>query len=266
MKEKRGKNDTKNLEANSKLEIIKWFSELNKNSGNIAGGKGANLGEMYNLKIPVPAGFVVTAQAYDYFIKEANLKEKIKEFLNKIEYEDTEQLENITKEIRSLIENSNFPKSMKEEICEAYENIGAEELNLSGKPIHDILRKRSEATFVAVRSSATTEDLADASFAGQQDTYLNIKGESDLLNSIKKCFASLFTPRATYYRNKKGFQHEKSSLAVIVQKMVDADKSGVIFSKDPASQKDDIIIEAVWGLGEGIVSGRITPDIYILSS
>ncbi len=262
---KRGGSDVKNFKNNSKLEIIKWFSEMNKNSGNIAGGKGANLSEMYNLRIPVPPGFVVTAQAYDYFIKEANLNEKIKELLQKIEYEDTEQLEKITKEIRLLIEKATFPKIMEEEILEAYENLGAEEFNLREKSAYELLKKTPEATFVAVRSSATTEDLAEASFAGQQDTYLNIKGEHSLLESIKKCFASLFTSRATYYRNKKGFKHEQSSLAVIVQKMIDADKSGVIFSKDPSSEKDNVIIEAVWGLGEGIVSGKITPDIYILS-
>jgi len=252
-------------EVEQEIEFIKWFSELDKNSGSIAGGKGANLSEIYNLKIPVPPGFVVTAQAYDYFIEKAGLKEKIKELLGKINYEDTKQLEKITKEIRELIINSKFPKEMQEEIFEAYENLNAKDSNTAKGTALEILKSSSEPLFVAVRSSATTEDLATASFAGQQDSFVNIKGKTELLKHIRKCFASLFTARATYYRNKKGFKHEEASLAVVVQRMVDSDKSGVIFSKDPAQKNDNIIMEAVWGLGEGIVSGRITPDHYIIS-
>jgi len=246
-------------------EFIKWFSELDKNSGNVAGGKGANLAEIYNLKIPVPPGFVVTAQAYDYFIKEAGLDEKIKDLLKKIEYKNTKQLEEVTKEIRELIINSEFPKEMQEEILEAYETLGVKDLSGINGGAVEILKSSSEPIFVAVRSSATTEDLATASFAGQQDSFVNVKGKLELLKHIKKCFASLFTARATYYRNQKGFEHEQASLAVVVQKMVDSDKSGVIFSKNPTDKNDNIIIEAVWGLGEGIVSGRITPDKHIIS-
>ena len=246
-----------------KEEFVKWFSELNKDSGSIAGGKGANLSEIYNLKVQVPPGFVVTAQAYNYFIEKAGLKEKIKEILGNIEYEDTENLNKATQEVREAIIKAELPKEIEEEILESYETLSTDE-EIKGNPaVHELLRASSKEEFVAVRSSATTEDLAEASFAGQQDTYLNIKGKSQLLTNIKKCFASLFTPRATYYRNKKGFDHSKASLAVVVQKMIDANKSGVIFSKNPSSG-EDIIIEAVWGLGEGIVSGRITPDRYII--
>ena len=246
-------------------EFIKWFSELNKDSGKIAGGKGANLGEIYNLKVPVPPGFVITAQAYDYFIEKAGIKEQIKELLSKIHYEDVEQLNEVTDQIRKSIIKAEIPKKMEEEIIEAYSYLDDKNLdNVQGSAL-DILKNSSEPIFVAVRSSATTEDLAEASFAGQQESFLNVKGNKELLENVKKCFASLFTPRATYYRNKKGFKHEEASLAVIVQKMVDADKSGVIFSKDPSKKDDNIIIEAVWGLGEGIVSGKITPDRYIIS-
>lgn len=262
MKKEDGKNQNNDLK---KPDFVKWFSELNKSSGKIVGGKGANLAEIYNLKISVPPGFIVTAQAYDYFIKKADIDDKIKELLGKIDYENTNQLTSVTKEIRETIEKSKFPEEMEEEIIEAYETLGAEDSGIKDQHAHDILKKPSEDPFVAVRSSATAEDLADASFAGQQDTYLNVKGKSDILNSIRKCFASLFTTRATYYRNKKGFKHDQVSLAVIVQKMIDAKKSGVIFSKDPSLKKDDVIIEAVWGLGEGIVSGRISPDRHILA-
>ncbi len=249
----------------AKVDFIAWFSELNKNSGSIAGGKGANLGEMYNLKIPVPPGFVVTAQAYEYFIKKAGLNEKIKTLLQSIEYENTEQLNKVTTEIRTLIEAEEIPKEMEEEIIEAYENLDVDKSHLNSSSALDVLKTTPESLFVAVRSSATTEDLAEASFAGQQETFLNVKGKLELLNYVKKCFSSLFTPRATYYRNKQGFKHEGAFLAVIVQKMVDAEKSGVIFSKDPSQKRDDVIIESVYGLGEGIVSGKITPDRFVVS-
>jgi len=248
-----------------KIDFVKWFSELNKDSGKIAGGKGANLAEIYNLKVLVPPGFVVTAQAYDYFIKKAGIKEKMRSILEKIDYENTDQLNNATEQIRNLIINSEIPKEMMNEILEAYENLDTSNLNDAHGSALEILKNSAEPVFVAVRSSATTEDLAEASFAGQQESFLNVKGKEELLSHIKKCIASLFTPRATYYRHKQGFSHEQSSLAVVVQKMVDSSKSGVIFSKNPAQKSDDIIIESVWGLGEGIVSGRITPDKYVIS-
>ncbi len=249
----------------AKIEFVRWFSELDKNSGAVAGGKGANLAEIYNLKVPVPPGFVVTAQAYDYFIKKAKLDDKIKNILVKIDYENTKQLDESTKQIRELIINSEFPAEMKEEIIEAYEDLSLTDYDIKESGALDILEAVQEPVFVAVRSSATTEDLAEASFAGQQDTYLNIKGKEELVEKVKKCFASLFTSRATYYRIKKGFKHEQASLAVVVQKMINADKSGVMFSKDPNYKNDNVVIEAVFGLGEGIVSGRITPDKYEVS-
>ena len=252
-------------EVENHPDFVKWFFELDKTSGKFAGGKGANLAEIYNLKLPVPPGFVVTAQAYDYFIEKAKLKEKIKEILEKIDYEDTTQLDESTKKIRELIINSKLPKEIEDEIIESYESLNVDKSTIKG-PAMNILKAGSDPIFVAVRSSATAEDLAEASFAGQQDTYLNIKGNSNLLESVKKCFASLFTSRATYYRQKKGFKHEEVSLAVVVQKMIDADKSGVIFSKDPSHKNNNTIIEAVFGLGEGIVSGKISPDKYVISN
>ena len=246
-------------------DFVKWFSELNKDSGKIAGGKGANLSEIYNLKVPVPAGFVITAQAYDYFIKKNNLDKKIKSLLETINYEDTKQLDEVTKKIRELILNAEIPKEMQEEILESYDSLDTRALDKAQGSALDILKNSTEPVFVAVRSSATTEDLAEASFAGQQDSFVNIKGNEKLLEHIKKCFASLFTSRATYYRNKQGFKDVQTSLAVVIQRMVDSDKSGVIFSKDPSYKREEILIEAVWGLGEGIVSGQITPDNYIVS-
>ncbi|MEK6926589.1 MAG: phosphoenolpyruvate synthase, partial [Nanoarchaeota archaeon] len=257
------KEDEEGIE-NQGIDFIKWFSEIDKDSGKFVGGKGANLGEIFNLKVPVPPGFVITAQAYDYFIKEANIDIRIKNILTELDYENTKQLDESTKKIRELIENSKMPEKMEDDILEAYDALGSDK-SLSSGAAHDILRRGAEPIFVAVRSSATTEDLAEASFAGQQDTYLNVKGNSSLIENVKKCFASLFTSRATYYRNKQGFKHEQASLAVVVQKMVDSDKSGVIFSKDPSYNNENVIVEAVFGLGEGIVSGKITPDSYRVS-
>ncbi|MFH1325531.1 MAG: phosphoenolpyruvate synthase [archaeon] len=254
----------KAISEHDSSDFIKWFSEISKNDVKTAGGKGANLGEMYNFKIPVPPGFAVTAQAYDYFIEKAGIKEKISKLLGEIEYSNTRQLDETTKKIRELVIKSEMPEEMRSEIVEAYETLNFE-WESDNKTVNDILKRMPENVFVAVRSSATAEDLEDASFAGQQETFLNIKGNENLIEAIKKCFASLFTSRATYYRQKKGFKHEETSLAVIVQKMVDSDKSGVIFSKDPSYKNDNVIIEAVFGLGEGIVSGKITPDKYVVS-
>lgn len=248
-----------------KVDFVKWFSEMNKDSGKYAGGKGANLSEIYNLGVPVPPGFVVTAQAYDYFIEKAGIKKKIHELLDTIDYENTAELEKVTNQVRELIIKSSMPKDMEEDIVNSYEDLDTSGFDVDKDSALNILTSSTEPMFVAVRSSATAEDLADASFAGQQDTYLNIKGKSDLIIAIKKCFASLFTARATYYRHKKGFAHDKVSLAVVIQKMVDSTKSGVMFSQDPSYKSDNVIIEAVWGLGEGIVSGQITPDRYLIS-
>ena len=246
-------------------DFIKWFSELNKDSKAQAGGKGANLAEIYNLGINVPSGFVVTAQAYQYFIQRAGIKPKIMSLLSGIDYENTKQLDEITQRIRDLIINSNFPKDLEQEIIDNYETLNTSSVDSKNLTPLEILNKTSEPLFVAVRSSATAEDLAEASFAGQQDTFVNVRGNQELIINVKKCFASLFTSRATYYRNKQKFDQEKVSLAVVIQKMINSDKSGVIFSRDPSYNNDDITVESVWGLGEGIVSGKITPDHYIVS-
>jgi len=249
---------------------IKWLSELNKSSGMIAGGKGANLAEMYNAKMPVPPAFIVTSEAFSAFIESAGLKDKIDKIIQETDVDNTEVLEKNARKIRNHISTAKMPAEMEKEILEAYEILGSDqEINDAtakrtiSRDALDILRTGHEPTFVAVRSSATTEDLATASFAGQQDTYTNIKGNSELIKAVKRCFASLYTARAVYYRHKKGFAKANALLAVVVQKMVQSQKSGVIFTKNPMTQEDEIIIEAVFGLGEGIVSGKVKPDHYV---
>jgi len=244
-------------------QYIKWLSELSAKSGDVAGGKGANLAEMYNSGFPVPPAFCITAQAFDAFLISAGLKEKIKEIIKKTNVDNTKELEENAKKIRDLIINSKLPEKMEEEIKEAYSLLSSEKKQKSKNAV-DMLSEKN-AVFVAVRSSATTEDLAGASFAGQQETFTNILGEKSLLEAVTKCFASLFTARAVYYRHKKGFDKANALLSVIVQRMINSEKSGVMFTKNPMTHTNDLVIEAVFGLGEGIVSGKILPDHYVIS-
>lgn len=255
-------------EGRSLVHFVKWFSELSNKDVAVAGGKGASLAEMYNNKFPIPPGFMITAQSYTYFLEHSGLMPKIKEILEHMDVEDTKKLTQASKDIRKIIDNAHMPKELEEAIVEAYDvlDVDSQHISKAKGGALDILRNSHEPPFVAVRSSATTEDLADASFAGQQDSFLNVKGKKQLIDKVKECMSSLFTARAIYYRQKKGFDHFKAQLSVVVQRMVNSDKSGVMFSKDPTSERNNIIIESVWGLGEGIVSGRIKPDHYEVST
>lgn len=253
-------------EKKEAMPFVRWFSELSNKDVSVAGGKGASLAEMYNHTFPVPPGFVITAQAYQYLVEKSEIADAMKKILAPLDIEDTDELNKATQKIQELIKNAQMPKELEDAIVEAYDILDVDKQNITnaGRGALSILKTGHEPPFVAVRSSATTEDLADASFAGQQETFLNVKGNRDLLKKVKECFASLFTARATYYRQKKGFDHSKSYLAVVVQRMIDSEKSGVMFSQNPVKDDHSIVIEAVWGLGEGIVSGRIKPDHYIV--
>ncbi|MFA5484771.1 MAG: phosphoenolpyruvate synthase [Candidatus Pacearchaeota archaeon] len=244
---------------------IKWLSELNKEDIKLAGGKGANLGEIYNSKFPVPSAFVITTDAFYYFLKKTNLEDSIKQILSKIDVDETYKLQEKAKEIRQLIIETKMPEDLEKIILEAYDHF-----NISLDDIRDspgalaILRSAREPVFVSVRSSATAEDLGDASFAGQQDSFINVKGNDEVIEKVKAVFASIFTARSIYYRKKKGFE-SLVGIAAVVQKMINSDKSGVMFSKHPVNGKDEILIESVWGQGEGIVSGKIKPDQHIVN-
>jgi pyruvate,water dikinase len=225
---------------------IAWFKDLTKEDIPIAGGKGANLGEMTQAGLPVPEGYMITAQAYGTFIKENSLAKKIGSILT-VDVDDSTKLMEASKKIRKLIEASPIPEKIIKDIIKAYKK-----LDRGGE-------------FVAVRSSATAEDLPDASFAGQQETFLNTRGEKQLLENVGKCWSSLFTPRAIFYRVKNDFEHSEVLIAVVVQRMVHADKAGVMFTVHPATgDKDKLVIEGAWGLGEGVVSGSVTPDHYVM--
>ncbi len=246
-------------------KYIKWLSELSKKDVQIAGGKGANLGEMFNSKFPVPQAFAITTDAFYYFLNETKIQQQIKDILNKIDVDKTEELTEKAKEIREIITSTNLPEDLEKEIREAYDhfNIDLEELKSSPGALA-ILKSARESIFVSVRSSATAEDLGDASFAGQQESFINVKGNVELIKKVKRCFASIFTARSIFYRKKKGFEG-LVGIAAIVQKMINSDKSGVMFSKHPVKNTDEILIESVFGQGEGIVSGKIKPDYQIVS-
>lgn len=227
------------------MTFIKFFEEISKNDLSIAGGKGASLGEMTKAEFPVPSGFVIVAQAYEKFLEVNKIKQKITVLLKSLDVEDTAQLDKTANEIQKLISAQKFPEDLRKEIVAAYKELGQ--------------------GFVAARSSATTEDLPSASFAGQQATFLNVKGDKELVKAVQDCWASLFTARAIYYRQTKGFAHMKALIAVVVQQMVDARAAGVAFSVNPIdNNKNDIVIEGSFGLGEAVVSGQVTPDLYIV--
>ena len=212
----------------------------------LVGGKGANLGELTRAGFPVPNAFVLTTAAYDYFIKKSNIFESINEELKSIDKNSDDTLTQASARIRDLFDKCEIPNDLKDDIKASYKK-------LFGK---------GKEGFVAVRSSATAEDLPDASFAGQQETYLNVHGEDDLFDKVRKCWSSLFTARAIAYREKQGFKHEDVKLAVVVQKMVNSEVSGIMFTVDPNSGVKEIVIEAGFGLGEAIVGGEVTPDTY----
>ncbi|WP_297520641.1 phosphoenolpyruvate synthase [Thermococcus sp.] len=267
----------------SEYRFVKWFEELGKEDVPLVGGKGANLGELTNAGIPVPPGFCVTAEAYKYFVNNVKvskadiekimgekaktgvlaevlaeapdeprpLQDWIMDIVSRTNVDDSRELLDNTAVIRELIDSMPMPEEIKTEVLDAYHKLSQ--------------RFGQEAVYVAVRSSATAEDLPEASFAGQQETYLDVYGDEDLLENVRKCWASLWTARATFYRAKQGFDHRKVYLSAVVQKMVNSETSGVMFTANPVTNdRNEIMINAAWGLGEAVVSGAVSPDEYIV--
>ncbi|MCW3982601.1 MAG: phosphoenolpyruvate synthase [Candidatus Bathyarchaeota archaeon] len=234
-------------------ELVIWFDKLRNTDVSIVGGKNASLGEMIHAGLPVPFGFAVTAHSYERYIVEKKLSEQIYKIIAETvtNPNDPKQYDAASKLIRELMEKTPMPEDIETEIRRSYA-----ELNK---------RFALKDTFVAVRSSATAEDLPDASFAGQQETYLNVKGSDDLIDKVIKCWSSLFTPRAIFYRNEKGFPHEKVFISVGVQKMVNSRAAGVMFTINPVTgNRDEIVIEGNYGLGETVVSGAVNPDDFVV--
>jgi len=244
-----------------KNKLVVWFNEVGKEDTKIVGGKGANTGEMVSFDIPVPDGFIVTSNSYYQFLDEAKLTNKIKKELD-IDTENPEKLRKASEKIKKEILSTKIPNDIKDEILSAYIKLGQKLVKKETKILNKI-NKYFKDPLVAIRSSATAEDLANASFAGQQESYLNIKGESNVIQAVRKCWASLFEERAIYYRKENKFDHLKVGIAVLVQHMIESDTSGVMFTINPTTNdKKSIIIESIYGLGEFIVQGTVTPDHY----
>ncbi|MFC7323861.1 phosphoenolpyruvate synthase [Halorubrum rutilum] len=224
---------------------VLWLEDVDADDVGTVGGKAASLGELIGAGLPVPPGFAVTAGTYRTFIEEAGIDEELFSAVD-VDPEDSAALRAAEERAEELILETPFPDEVREEILERYRSMGGE----------------GDEAFVAVRSSATAEDLPDSSFAGQQETFLNVR-EDDLLRRVKECWASLFTQRAIYYRQQRGFPHADVDIAVVVQRMVDAEKSGVMFTSHPSTGDPQITIEAAWGLGEAVVSGTVSPDNYV---
>ena len=233
------------------MDYILNFKELNKGSLQSVGGKNASLGEMIQAGIRVPPGFAVTTDSYLGFITDAGIKDKIFDVLFNMPADDVSSLNEASEKIQELIHNASVPDNILSSIGEGYSRL-CEQCAVDGLP-------------VAVRSSATAEDLPTASFAGQQDTYLWVEGIEKVVESVQRCWASLFTPRAIDYRNKNDFPHEKVLISVGVQKMVNSRAAGVMFTINPTDgDPSKVVIEGSWGLGETVVGGTVNPDKFVV--
>ena len=232
------------------MQYVRWFEELDRASVSVAGGKGANLGEMARAGLPVPPGFVITVDAYRCAIQQAGVREQIAERLRTLDVENNQDVAQAAADLQQLVENVSIPPDVQAAVTQAYGKLSRQE---GGADV-----------FVAVRSSATVEDAAEVSFAGMFRSYLNVRGSEALLQSLRACWASLFTARALAYRARANVLEEQG-IAVIVQQMVNAEKSGVLFTVDPATgNPDHVVVEAAWGLGEVVVAGQVTPDRYVV--
>ncbi len=235
------------------MKNIVWFKEVGKGDGALVGGKGANLGELTRAGLPVPPGFIVTSEAYFDHIKKTGLEEKIRTMIDGFDKEDSKDLQSRAQKIQQVIVETPLPDELRQSIIDSYEKLAEE----SNTKVADL--------YVAVRSSATAEDLAGASFAGQQATYLNVIGKEEILTAVRKCWASLFEARAIYYRAEQGFDQLEVGIAVPIQKMVDSQAAGVMFTMDPSNNDlEHLSIEAAYGLGEVVVLGAVTPDRYLV--
>ena len=233
--------------------LLLWFETINRKDVAIVGGKSSSLGEMTSkTAVPVPYGFATTAHAYRYFVEKSGLGKELEALLTGLtDVENGPMLRQVSKQMREAIMAAEVPEDLAEAIRNAYRELGE--------------KVGEDKPFVAVRSSATAEDLPDASFAGQQETYLNVHGADDVIAKVKECYASTFTDRAVYYRTKQGFDHLEVALSAVIQMMVFSKAAGVMFTVDVATGNDkNIMIEGAWGLGEYVVQGIVTPDSYLV--
>jgi len=249
------------IEKQTSKEFIRWFSKINRTLVDLVGEKGANLGELFVRKLPVPNGFVVTTESYLDFLNGSKLKEKIGALFEEINLNNFEEIENACKKAREFMSKAEFSEKLKEEILDSYETLGTNKLEIEKGSALDILNNASEPIFVSVRGSLPFEKVLDLKIR-EQNTYLNVKGNDSLLSHIKNCFISLFNPETVKREFLRGRLYDNFKIAVIVQKMVSAEKSGSVCSGDSSG---NILIRAIWGLGEGKSMKEVIPDKYLLS-
>ena len=233
--------------------LVLWFDELRRQDVDLVGGKSSSLGELTSqTHVPVPYGYATTSEAYRYFMKETGCNEKVNELLKGLkDVENSDELHAVCSKIRKVIVEAPMPETLAYIIGKSYDDLAA--MSNQNEP------------YVAVRSSATAEDLPNASFAGEQDTYLNVHGRDNVIKKVQECYASLFTDRATYYRIKQNFPHEKVALSAAVQLMAYSKAAGVMFTVNVATGDDTkVMIEGSWGLGEYVVQGTVTPDNFVI--
>ncbi|MCX6821000.1 MAG: PEP-utilizing enzyme [Candidatus Aenigmarchaeota archaeon] len=254
--------DVKTHDAKIPFNYVLWFDQIDKTQIPLVGGKGANLGELANAGLPVPEGFAITTRAFDFFLDANGIKDDIAKLVVACDVDDVMQLKQASDAIEGMIVKAEYPQPVKDEVKRAYEQLSYARDAVLPEALSMLSLGREYAT-VAVRSSATAEDLPNASFAGQQASFLNMKGVPAVLDAVRKCWASLYEPRAIFYRAKNNVV--SSSICVVVQRMVEAEKAGVTFTVHPSSGKNVVIIEACWGLGEALVLGEVQPDRYVVS-
>lgn len=236
------------MSTTPELAAIRSFSELAREDVPYAGGKGANLGELTRAGLPVPAGFVIGAPAYAAFCEHTGLRERLREILAEVDVEDNAALERAAATARQAVMHAALPDALADAIAVAYRDLS------------------QDTAAVAVRSSATAEDTASASFAGMNETFLNVYGEREVIDAVRRCWASLFGARTIYYRGRRGFSQADMDIAVIVQRQIASVSAGVMFTVDPSSgARDTLVIEGSFGLGEAVVSGSVSPDRYVVS-
>ena len=234
------------IATETRTQLVRPFEDLGRADAAFAGGKGANLGELTRAGFSVPTGFVIGTPAYDRFVTEGGLRDRIAVLLADLDVDDPEELRGTADKVRAMVAAEPVPEEVEAEIRRAYDVLGAD-------------------TSVAVRSSATAEDTEAASFAGMNETFLNVRGADSVVHAVRQCWASLFGPRTIFYRASRGFGQADMDIAVVVQQQVDVDRAGVMFTIDPSTGAPDrIVIEAAFGLGEAVVSGRVSPDRYVV--
>ena len=243
------------------LKYVKWFDQISKDDVHMVGNKAANLGQLFNLKLPVPSGFVVTTGTFDRIMELNNLGEEISNTVSSLDVHDDTQLKDASRKIQDLIMKQDFPPEVKNEIVQSYENLSYSD-SITDQRLLSLISAGRGLSIVAVRGSNTAVDLNEGMLDDQHKSFLNVKGKKEIIEHIKKSWASFYDADSILYRAKNGFEDAK--FAAILQRMVNADKSGLVYTADPANENQNVIVNSIWGLGEYMNSNDLTADRFVL--